>query len=80
MADDKPHRAVILTVTIEADTRQAMIDALDGIGQQIARGELTTGVSGGYNNGYIYSYVENDGPSHDEYWDQLSIYLKERNP
>ena len=73
--DGKPHRAVILTVTIEADTRQAMVNALDGIGQQIAREELTTGVSGGYDSGYIYSYTEKGSPSHDEYADQLSEYL-----
>jgi len=75
---DVPHRAVTLEVKIEADSRQSMIDALDSIGQQIARGELTTGVTGGYDSGWVYSYKESASPTHDEYSDMLSEYLKKK--
>lgn len=73
--DGRPHRAVRLDIKIEADTRQAMINTLDDIGRLIATEQITDGVSGGYDSGYIYKYTENDRPTHAEYADQLKEYL-----
>lgn len=62
-----PVRACRLVLDIQADTPDEMAQALESIGQQIMRGELSTGVSGGVSSGYQYSYTQNDGPTHDEY-------------
>jgi hypothetical protein len=73
---EAPHRAVRLVIAIEADTRQAMVDTLDSIGQQIAFQQLTSGVSGGYNSRYTYEYKESELPTHDEYVKLLNEYLE----
>lgn len=75
---DIPRRAVMLTIKLEADTRQAMASALFDIGDQISRGELSTGVCGGYDSSYIYEYVEGNTPTHSEYAEQLRTYLREK--
>lgn len=74
---EAPHRACILTAKIEADTREEMVSALVHMAQQLERGELSNGCSGGPGAGTIYDYVENGEPSHDEYFIRLRAYLAE---
>jgi hypothetical protein len=73
-----PHRACILTLKMEADTREEMVSALLHMLQQIDRGEATTGTSGGCGASAIYEYIENATPTHDEYFVQLRAYLDNR--
>ena len=70
-----PERAVRLTMKLTADDRQALANALYNIACQVERGEMTTGVSGGCDSGFIYELIENDHPTHDEYFIQLRAYL-----
>jgi hypothetical protein len=73
-----PHRAVILTAKIEADTRADMVEQLLEIINQIERQELRSGVSGSVHSGYILDYVENGEPSNEMYYEQLRAYLADR--
>ncbi len=70
-----PERAVRLTMKLTADDRQALANALYNIACQVERGEMTTGVSGGCDSGYIYELIEGDRPTHDEYFEQLRAHL-----
>lgn len=78
MAIEPPKRACRLHLDLQADTPEAMESALRNIGLRLLMGELTTGVSGGYNSGYQYVYEQRDGPSHDEYVAQLNAWLAAR--
>jgi hypothetical protein len=73
--DDTPHRAVRLDLSLEADTRAALITALENIGRLIAAGEMTSGCSAGYDSGYTYTHIERGRPTHDEYAAQLKDWL-----
>lgn len=70
-----PERACRLQLDIQADTRDEMVRALEGIATAIDRREMSTGCSGGVHSGWTYAYVENDGPSHEEYQQQLKAYV-----
>lgn len=74
-----PKRACRFVLDLQADNRQELADALYNIASRIERGEMTKGLSGGYSSGYIYELVENDGPTHDEFVQQLSSYLDQQN-
>lgn len=73
----KPRRACVLQLELQADTPEEIEIALRDIGLRVLMGEITTGVSGGYSSGYIYSYEKRDGPSHDEYVQQLNSWVAE---
>lgn len=70
-----PQRACRLQLDIQADTRDEMVRALEGIATAIDRREMSTGCSGGVHSGWTYEYVEADGPSHEEYQQQLKAYV-----
>lgn len=70
-----PERACRLKLDIQADTREEMVRALEGIATSIDRCEMTTGCSGGVHSGWTYEYVQNDGPTHQEYQQQLKAYI-----
>lgn len=74
-----PHRACRLVLDLGADTRNDMVSALENIARQLDRGEMTTGVSGGYDSGYSYTYTEAEHPTHAEYIEQLNVYLGKSN-
>lgn len=73
-----PERKVVFLLKVGADDRQSLANALWSIADQIERREINgpTGVSGGYDSGYIYEFREGDGPSHDEYFEQLNAHLE----
>lgn len=71
----KPQRAIRLTLAIESDSISELCDALIGISDQIERGELTTGVSGGCGSGYIYELLQDENQTHDNYFKELNDYL-----
>jgi len=75
-----PTRAVRLTLKLEADTRHCLASALYHMASEIERGRMTTGVSGGCDSGYIYELTESDHPTHDEYFEQLRVYLDRLKP
>lgn len=71
----KPHRAVTLTLDLQADTRNGIISDLEHIIRQIERGEMTTGCVGGPTSGYRYAYQEHGEPTHSEYFRQVTAWL-----
>lgn len=73
----KPNRAVVLIANIQADTREGMASALYNLALEIERGRFAKGVSisGSHSSGWIIQYLENEGPTHDEYFIQLNRYL-----
>lgn len=73
---EAPRRAVRLTLKLEADDRGSLAHALFELSNRADRGELTNGVSGGSDSGYIYEYSESDTPTHNEYFEQLRKYLE----
>jgi hypothetical protein len=75
---DAPKRACRFVLDLQADTRQDLADALYNMASQIERGEMTSGVSGGYSSGYVYELIENDRPTHDEWARDLRAYLDRR--
>lgn len=72
---DAPRRACRLILDLEADDRASIIGALENITTRIDRGEMSSGSSGGYSSGHIYTYTESDTPTHDEFVDALRRYL-----
>ena len=74
-----PTRAICLTMKIEADTRDDLVSALMNFATQIDREEITTGVSGGYDSGYIYELLVDPTQTHEAYFQQLHAYLKEKD-
>jgi hypothetical protein len=71
-----PRRACRLVLDMQADDRKALAGALFNLAHQIETGQSSKGVSGGYSSGYIYELVENDQPSHDEWYKDLKSYLE----
>ena len=76
---DKPERRHKLIAVVEADTVQDLADRLENMARDIARGELTQGVSGGGTSGAIYSYKVNPEQTHDAYFKQIEEHLRERD-
>lgn len=74
-AAGKPERAHKLIMVVEADSARALASFLFNMSNQIDRGEITTGVSGGYDSGAIYSYKVNPDQTHDAYFQELETYL-----
>lgn len=72
----KPRRACLFELTLEGDDRQAIVNSLISIATLIDRGEISSGCSGGYDSGYVYTYKESDRPTHDEYIQALNKYLE----
>lgn len=73
--DEAPHRACRLTAKIEADTPHELACYLMHMAQQIERGQLSNGVSGGPSSGAIYELTVADRPTHDEYFEEVRRYL-----
>jgi hypothetical protein len=78
VADDfnkGPQRACRLLLNLQADSREELAGALYNMASRIERGEMSKGVSGGPSSGYIYELVEGEHPTHDDYFQQLTAYL-----
>lgn len=73
-----PARAVRFTLKIEADTRNDLVSALINLATMIDREEITTGVSGGVNSGWIYELLVDPEQTHEAYVQQLHDYLEEK--
>lgn len=70
-----PVRAFRLTLRLDADDLHELACALYAIAHHAERGELTTGVSGGYGSGYIYELLSDPAMTHDAYFQELDVYL-----
>ena len=77
---EAPKRACRLTLELQADSRSELVRALRTMASRIERSELTCGVSGGPDSGAIYELIEDDGPSHDEYFAQVQAWLDAKQP
>jgi hypothetical protein len=70
-----PRRAHVLELKIEADTLHDLIGYLRNFENQLAAGEITRGVSGGYSSGSIYAYSVDETITHDSWAEALNQYL-----
>ena len=70
-----PKRTYSLTLKLDADTLPELASALVNLGRRADRGELTRGVSGGPDSGYIYELLHNPEQTHETYFNQLNEYL-----
>lgn len=76
MADlSKPMRAVRLTLKLDADDMRELCYALRTLADHAERNELTTGVMGGSDSGYIYELLVDPTITHDSYHAALREYL-----
>ncbi len=75
--NDRPQRAVTMTLTIGADDREGMAHALEELAYRIHSGALNgpNGASGSPSCGYSYEFNAAEHPTHDEYIAQLNAYL-----
>lgn len=73
-----PKRACRLTLELQADTREALASALYHLASRVERDEISNGVSGGPDSGAIYEFAFSDVPTHDQYFEQVREYLKDR--
>jgi hypothetical protein len=70
-----PRRACRFVLDLQADDRRALASALYQMADQIERGQMGRSISGGYSAGYICELIENDHPTHDEWYEELTAYL-----
>lgn len=70
-----PQRAYRLTLKLEADTLSELASALMNLSLRADRGELTRGVCGGPDSGYIYELLINPAQTHETYFNQVREYL-----
>ncbi len=70
-----PIRAYRLTLQLDADTLSDMASALMNLSLRADRGELTRGVSGGPDSGYIYELLHDPAQTHETYFNQVREYL-----
>lgn len=75
-----PARAFRLTLRLDADDRKELANALFNFADAVARGEVTTGVSGGPSSGSIYELLHDPSMTHDAYHAQVREYLATKNP
>ncbi len=78
MATNQPRRAFVLTLTIGADTREALSNALHNLSYQVAAEKLTEGVSGGVDSGYTYKLDVDESITHERYVQELTDYLDKK--
>jgi len=74
---DRPQRAVRMTLTIGADTRDDMARALEHLACEISMGRINgpSGCMGGGDSGYSYDFTAGASPTPEEYQAQLRAYL-----
>jgi hypothetical protein len=76
---DTPKRAVQFTLDLQADDINSLCSALFNLSNQIAARDMSrTCTSGGCDSGYTFRLSVSDGPTHDEYIQQLNAWLEAR--
>ena len=70
-----PHRALRLSLALEADTREDMAQALRNLAHRVECEKVTTGVWGAPSDGAIYELLIDPNQSHDSYHAALRDYL-----
>lgn len=71
----KPVRAHTLICSVGADTARDLAMELRFMSDQILRGELSVGCSGGPSGGAMYSYRVAPEQTHDVYFAQVDAWL-----
>jgi hypothetical protein len=80
MSDTAPHRAFRLTLRLDADSRDELASALHNFAEQVAREQVTTGLSGGPCSGSIHELLHDPAQTHELYFEQVREYLAGRRP
>lgn len=81
--NDEPKRqtrACTMTLTIGADTRADMAEALDQLAIDLINGYINgpSGCSGGTRSGFSYEVKFGDRPTNEEYIAELNAYLERK--
>lgn len=76
---DAPHRAVRLTLKMDADSPEELATALTNFAMQIERREVSRGVSGGPSSGAIYELLHDPAQTHEAYFEQVREYLADKS-
>ena len=76
---EKPHRRFELTIKVSADEwKYALADLKDLVDHVEEHGPNCASVMGGPVAGHIVSVVEDPDMTHDKYFEQLDLWLKEQ--
>ena len=72
---DAPSRAFRMTLVIDADSRDELAWALRRLSDAVDRDEISTGVSGGPDSGWIYELLHDPSMTHEVYFEAVRTYL-----
>lgn len=78
MGEKAPHRAFRLTLQLDADDRSALASALVHLADRVDRSEISTGVSGGPDSGWIYELLHDPAMTHEAYFEEVRAYLAQK--
>lgn len=70
-----PRRAYVLELKVEADTLKDLIGYLRNFETELYAGKVSTGVSGGYSSGAIYSLSVDETITHDSWAEAIEDYV-----
>jgi hypothetical protein len=74
-----PQRACNLMLKVCADSPDEVIKALNAMAFEIGAGRATHGMSCGWGSAYSYVFTAQNGPTHDEYFEQAEKFLASRS-
>ena len=72
---EKPKRAFRLTMMLDADTREDMVEALRRMADDVALDAITVGLYGSPTDSAIYELLHDPAMTHDAYHAALREYL-----
>ena len=70
-----PMRSFRLTLMIDADSRDELVQQLECLAILADKNELTTGASGSHGSGYTYELLYDPRQTHEKYFSELRSYL-----
>jgi hypothetical protein len=76
---DRPRRAYVLTLELQADSRDDLSAALRQLALEVDRDRISRGVWGGVSSGANYSLDIDESITHDLYFQHLEDFLREKN-
>ena len=72
-----PERAHVLICKIGADTKDALVQAIEQFASRVARNDISHGCYGGPDDGAEYCYRHDPNQTHETYFEHLQRYLDE---
>lgn len=78
MANNGPRRAYVLKLDLQADSREALLSALQYVDFLVASEQISSGISAGYDASYTYSLDIDESITHDAYMAAINGWLAEK--